>query len=705
MVSSDDLRLIHETLKRSPTETELACFENLWSEHCSYRSTRRLLRTLPTTGPDVIIGPGDDAAIVRYSDDIALAIGMESHNHPSYVDPVNGAATGVGGIVRDIISMGARPIALMDPLFFGPPTQEKNHHLLEHVVLGIGGYGNCIGVPVLRGDLVIDAGYNGNPLVNVVCVGICKPDRFVTGRVKETGNHLLLLGAPTGRDGIGGASFASKDLSENSGEERPSVQIGDPFTEKLLIDATLAMIEKELVVSCRDLGAAGLAGASSEMCSTLGGHICADKVHLREEGMTPREIMVSESQERMLLEIRPENIEEIMDLAERYDLVCSDIGQVIAEPRYLVTYEEETICDLDIHFLTEGAPKCTWVGTSYDVQKPYTCPQIPLKELCLNILSHPECASKQWIYEQYDHDVQTRTISFGKDAGLLKLGNDSMLGLSCGCNPRQIVLDPYTGTANAVYENAANLACMGVAPLCIVNCLNFASPEHPEIYWQIEQSILGMGDMCRKLSIPVVGGNVSLYNESDETKTQIPPTPTIGMIGRAPIIVPRAVSTGDHIYLCSSNPDPADECGNGEGMGGSLLDALTECNGTPPAYADIEILAFVRAAVQSGAVTITDISQGGFIAALATMTQDAMITIPGDVDPTSFLFTESYGKFLVFGADKEKIEATLPSSTLTKLGVVSGEGLRIKCKNEEIMLSHEELKKARETVTDLMHLA
>ena len=700
MVSSDDLRLILDTLKREPTETELACFENLWSEHCSYRSTRRLLGTLPTTGPDVIVGPGDDAAIVRYSDDIALAIGMESHNHPSYVDPVNGAATGVGGIVRDIISMGARPIALMDPLCFGDPTQKKNHHLLEHVVRGISGYGNCIGVPVVRGDLIVEAGYDGNPLVNVVCVGICEPDKFITGRVKKPGNHLLLLGAPTGRDGVGGASFASKDLAENSEEERPSVQIGDPFTEKLLIEATLAMIEEGIVVSCRDLGAAGLAGASSEMCSTFGGHICAERVHLRETLMTPREIMVSESQERMLLEVQPADVERIMEIAQRYDLMCSDIGRVIAEPRYLVTYEKETICDLDVHFLTDGAPKCTWNSTSYNVTKPYRAPKRSLKELCLQILSHPECASKQWIYEQYDHDVQTRTISFGKDAGLLKLGN-SMLGLSCGCNPRQIALDPYTGTANAVYENAANLACMGVEPLCIVNCLNFASPEHPHIYWQIDQSIQGMGDMCRELSIPVVGGNVSLYNESDETGTHILPTPSIGMIGRAPIVVPREVGDGDSICLCSSKLGSAQE---GEGMGGSVLDALTECNGSPPARGEVDILASIRSAVQSGTVTITDISQGGLIAALATMTYNAEIEIPIDsIDPVSFLCNELYGRFLVCGSDKKSIEAALPTCSLTELGFVGGEGIRIRFKSGEIVLFPEEVKHARESLTDLMH--
>jgi phosphoribosylformylglycinamidine synthase len=422
--------------------------------------------------------------------------------------------------------------------------------------------------------------------------------------------------------------------------------------------------------------------------------------------MTPREIMVSESQERMLLEVRPADIEQVMALAERYDLICRDVGWVIAEPKYLVTYEEEVICDLDIHFLTGGAPKCAWNGTPYNAVKPYIAPQGSLKELCLRVLSHPECASKQWIYEQYDHDVQTRTISFGRDAGLLKLGSDSMLGLSCGCNPRQIMLDPYTGAANAVYENAANLACMGVEPLCVVNCLNFASPEHPKIYWQIEQSIRGMGDMCKNLSIPVVGGNVSLYNESDETKTQIPPTPCIGMIGRAPLVVPQTVKDGDHIYLCSSNFFAQEEEKEGDGMGGSILDALTGCQGTPPACAEADILICIRAAVQSEAVVITDISQGGLITALATVTHNATIQMPKDVvDSLFFLFAESYGRFLVFGSDRVGIESAFKTCTLTELGTVGGEGLIIRCRNEEVMLLPGELERARESLTDLMHPA
>ncbi len=411
MLSDADLAEARRLLGREPTPVEAACLENLWSEHCSYRSTKHLLRTLPTTGPDVLIGPGDDAAIVRFSDEVALAIGMESHNHPSYVDPYDGAATGVGGIVRDVLSMGARPIALMDPLYFGPLEDEKNRHLFSGVVSGIGGYGNCIGVPVVRGEVVVDPSYSGNPLVNVVCVGTVAPDAYITGRVQVPGSKLLLVGAPTGRDGLGGASFASRDLSEDSeAADRPSVQIGDPFMEKLLIEGILAMVETGKVLSCRDLGAAGLAGASSEMCSTFGGRLKADQVHLRETGMTPVEIMLAESQERMCLEVAPDDVGLIGGLADRYDLPWSEIGEVIAEPRYIVTFWDEVVCDLPMEVLIEGAPGCALPEQPYAAERPFVRPTRPLRELALLVLAHPEVASRAWVSEQYDRDVQVRTV-------------------------------------------------------------------------------------------------------------------------------------------------------------------------------------------------------------------------------------------------------------------------------------------------------
>jgi phosphoribosylformylglycinamidine synthase subunit PurL len=688
MLSDADLAEARRLLGREPTPVEAACLENLWSEHCSYRSTKHLLRTLPTTGPDVLIGPGDDAAIVRFSDEVALAIGMESHNHPSYVDPYDGAATGVGGIVRDVLSMGARPIALMDPLYFGPLEDEKNRHLFSGVVSGIGGYGNCIGVPVVRGELVIDPSYAGNPLVNVVCVGTVRPDAYITGRVQKPGSRLLLVGAPTGRDGLGGASFASRDLSEDAeAADRPSVQIGDPFTEKLLIEGILAMVATGKVLSCRDLGAAGLAGASSEMCSTFGGHIRADKVHLRETGMNPVEIMLAESQERMCLEVAPDDVGLIGGLAERYDLAWSEIGEVIAEPHYIVTFWDEVVCDLPMEILIEGAPSCALPEQPYAAERAFARPARPLRELALLVLAHPEVADRRWVAEQYDRDVQVRTVDAHHDAAVLRLGN-AALALSCGCNPRQIHLKPYEGTANAVLENAANLACVGAVPVAIVNCLNFASPVHPEIYWQLVQSVRGLGDMARTLGCPVVGGNVSLYNESDEHNTQIKPTPSIGMVGKGPIRCWTRPAAGWTLALVGET---------GPDFGGSVLDAVTGCGGHAPTMGDPTTLVPVRNAVAgSERVTATDLSQGGLLAALVAIAPDSEVALEGDL--LEALFAETPGRFLLAAADPGLI-ADLPHRVI---GTVGGAGLRVTGHDGRLVLTPEEIEAALGTLSRRM---
>ncbi|WP_292518601.1 phosphoribosylformylglycinamidine synthase subunit PurL [Methanoculleus sp.] len=688
MLPAQDLGLLRTTLGRDLTDVEIACFENLWSEHCSYRSTRPLLRTLPTEGSEVLLGPGDDAAIVRFSETCALAIGMESHNHPSYVDPYDGAATGVGGIVRDILSMGARPIALMDPLYFGPLDSEKNRYLLEHVVAGIGDYGNCIGVPVVRGELVFDPSYSGNPLVNVVCVGVVDSDRYITARVKRPGSHLVLVGSSTGRDGLGGASFASRDLSENAeAVDRPSVQVGDPYTEKLLIDAILAMAGTGKVLSCRDLGAAGLAGASSEMASTFGAVIHADRVHLRETGMVPREIMLAESQERMLIEVAPEDVALMGAIAEKYDLAWSDIGEVIEEPRYIVKFHGETVADLPIYLLVGGAPLCRWETRPYAAEKSFVRPATPVKDLALAVLAHPDVARKDWVYEQYDRDVQLRSVSLLHDAAVLRL-EEKALVLSCGCNPRHIYLKPFEGAANAVIENASNLACLGADPLCIVDCLNFASPEHPETYWQIEQAVLGLGDAARRMGVPIVGGNVSLYNESDEFGTEIKPTPSLGMIGRGEIRKWTAPAEGEKLALIGrTEPD----------YGGSVLDAVTGCGGSAPAMADPAVVAVVRDLVREGRVTTaTDLSRGGLVAALAKVAPRADVTLAGD--PLAELFSETCGRFLVAVPD----ESALAGVEHRLIGTVGGDALTLRLKEGTVVITPEEIATALGTTSRTM---
>ena len=690
-MQGEDLAILRRELGRELTDVELACFENLWSEHCSYRSTKTLLRTLPTEGKDVLLGPGDDAAVVRYSEDFALAVGMESHNHPSYVDPYHGAATGVGGIVRDVVSMGARPIALMDPLYFGTFEHEKNRYLFEHVVAGIGDYGNCIGVPVVGGEVVVDPSYRGNPLVNVICVGIVHPDRYLTARAKKPGSHLLLVGSSTGRDGMGGASFASRDLTEDSeAEDRPSVQIGDPYTEKLIIDAILEMADTGKILSCKDLGAAGLAGASSEMCASFGALIHADRVHLREAGMTPPEIMVSESQERMLIEVDPADVPDMGAIAEKYDLGWSDIGEVIPEDRYIVRFRGKVVADLPIQLLAGDAPLCFWEKRPAPAKEPFRVSAAPagnLKHLALLVLSHPEVARKNWVTEQYDHDVQLRSVSLSRDAAVIRLGEGALF-LSSGCNPRQIGLAPYEGTANSLLENAANLAVLGATPLCIVNCLNFASPVHPEIYWQIEQCILGLGDMARRIKVPVVGGNVSLYNESDEFRTKILPTPSIGLLGKGELRPWKAAPEGSLLALVGeTRPE----------FGGSVLDAVTGCGGEPPAVADPAVVSAIRDLVaRGGCEAATDLSQGGLISALAALSPSASVEL--GQDPLCDLLSESAGRFLL----AVKNESRMSGLPYRIIGEAGGEGLRVRAGAQSFVLSSEELDRALSSLTRVM---
>ncbi|MHC1592858.1 MAG: phosphoribosylformylglycinamidine synthase subunit PurL, partial [Methermicoccaceae archaeon] len=423
MVSGEDFETITKALGREPNLVEQGCFLNLWSEHCAYRSSASVLATLPSSGMRMIVGPGDDAAVVRLENGWALAIGMESHNHPSYVDPYNGAATGVGGIVRDILSMGARPIALMDPLYFGELKRPKNIFLFEHVVAGIADYGDCIGVPVVGGELFFHDSYSGNPLVNVVCIGLVREDGIITSTSKRAGDAIVLMGSTTGRDGLGGASFASRDLSSCSDEDRPSVQIGDPYTEKLLIEATLEAKEKGLVKACKDLGAAGLTGASTELAAKggLGLTIDADKVPLRDEGLTPYEILIAESQERAVLEVAPEDVDKVFAIAQKYDLAHAVVGKLTQEKRFVVMFRGEAVVDVPIELLVGGAPMYERATAPPRRESTIEVPEAhDLKESLLALLSSPNIASGEWVYRQYDHEVQLRTYTKpGQDAGVL----------------------------------------------------------------------------------------------------------------------------------------------------------------------------------------------------------------------------------------------------------------------------------------------
>jgi phosphoribosylformylglycinamidine synthase len=664
---------------------------------------------MPTKGDVVVVGPGDDAAIIKLGDGLALAIAMESHNHPSYVDPYDGAATGVGGIVRDVISMGAQPIALMDCLYFGSLEKEKNHYLFEHVVQGISDYGNCIGVPVVNGEVYFHSSYDGNPLVNVVCVGLCQVEKLVTGRVKKPGSKIVLIGSSTGRDGLGGASFASRDLSEESeASDRPSVQIGDPYTEKLLIDATLEAVNLGYVLACRDLGAAGLSGASAEMCSTFGGRITLDAIPLRETGMTPREILVSESQERMVFEVSPEHVDDMLAIARKYDLNGAIIGEVIEEPNYVVKYRENIVADIPIKLLTEGAPLCRPEHPRIlSKHKERVVREMTLQEKALRVLSSFNVASKEWVYRQYDHEVQTRTIvKPGEGAAVLSIDSSRGIALSSGCNPAQVAADPFNGAASTVFENAMNLAVKGAIPVTFVNCLNFGNPEKEEVFYQLERAVNGLSHAARILETPIVGGNVSLYNESEEFHTAIIPTPSIGMVGILTDVskVPAAFFNheGDAIILVGETyPE----------YGGSEFAELFGIEGVipkPRAEVKKNIDALVEA-IETGKVSAAnDIGRGGILSALAYMCArfGARVNLSHVLAEENELFSETSGRaiLVVSRSDLNAVATVLEARDVpfTSIGTVGGEALSIVIGDNTLILPLKTIKQGLNVLNNRM---
>ncbi|WP_135819673.1 phosphoribosylformylglycinamidine synthase subunit PurL [Halostella litorea] len=662
-LADSDRELVVEELGRDPTRAEEALFENLWSEHCAYRSSRPLLSAFDSEGERVVVGPGDDAAVVSLDEDTYVTMGVESHNHPSYVDPYDGAATGVGGIVRDTLSMGAYPIALADSLYFGDFDREHSRYLFDGVVEGIGDYGNSIGVPTVAGSVAFHDDYEGNPLVNVACVGLVDdPERLVTAEAQEPGNKLVLVGNATGRDGLGGASFASEDLSEDAEtEDRPAVQVGDPYTEKLLIEANEALVDEGLVESARDLGAAGLGGASSELVAKggLGAHIELERVHQREPNMTALEILLAESQERMCYEVAPDDVDRVREIAERYDLGCSVIGEV-TDGNYVCEFEGETVVDAPAEFLGDGAPMNDL--PSEEPSQPETdLPEADLAEAFEAVVGSPNAASKRWVYRQYDHEVGVRTsVPPGDDAAVLAIREaETGLAVSAGADPDWTDAAPYDGARAVALENATNLAAKGATPLAAVDCLNGGNPEKPDVYGGFKGIVDGLADMCAALDVPVVGGNVSLYNDSPSGP--IPPTPTLAMTGtKAGYDAPPAAAAPEGDLLVVGDPALS---GESVPLGGS--EYLAQFGGSDrfPALPD-EPGAFVSAlaAVADDDATraVHDVSHGGLAVALAEMvTAEAGldVSLPDDADPTAALFHERPGRAVVQTTDADAVRA------------------------------------------------
>ncbi|RRJ33563.1 phosphoribosylformylglycinamidine synthase subunit PurL [Halocatena pleomorpha] len=690
-LSASDYELVVSELDRDPTPAEEALFENLWSEHCAYRSSRPLLSAFDSNSDAVVVGPGDDAAVVALSDSVYITLGIESHNHPSYVDPYDGAATGVGGIVRDTMSMGAYPIALTDSLYFGSFADEHPRYLFEGVVEGIADYGNSIGVPTVGGSVVFHPEYAGNPLVNVACVGVVTPDRLVTAEAQNAGNTLVLVGNATGRDGLGGASFASEDLSEDAEtEDRPAVQVGDPYTEKLLIEANEALLDEELIESARDLGAAGLGGASSELVAKggLGARIELDSVHQREPNMSALEILLAESQERMCYEVAPEHVDRVQEIADRFDLGSSVIGTV-TEGNYVCTFDGETVVDVPADYLADGAPMNDLDSVPPTPPEETDLPTPTLETAFESVLASPSTASKRWVYRQYDHEVGTRTIVRpGDDAAVLaarECEDERGIAIAAGSNPNWTALNPYDGARAVALEVTTNLAAKGATPLAAVDCLNGGNPETPSVYGGFKGIVDGLADMCRALSVPVVGGNVSLYNDS--ASGPIPPTPTLAMVGTTtgydapPLGFPDSdepepgtiLLIGDHTVASERTPR----------LGGSEYLAQfdgTDAFPTPPgesvATAFVEALAAV--ATDEHTKAVHDVSHGGLAVALAEMISEnrgAEVTLTGDDNGAGLLFHERTGRAVVETTAPTAVRAAFPDNVpVERIGYTDASG-------------------------------
>jgi phosphoribosylformylglycinamidine synthase II len=660
-LTDEELERIRSTLGRAPNRAELAMYAAMWSEHCSYKSSKVHLRTLPTEGPAVLVGPGEDAGVVDVGDGLACVFKLESHSHPSAIEPVQGAATGVGGIVRDVLSMGARPVALMDPLRFGPLDDARNRWLLSGVVAGIGQYGNSIGVPTVGGEVKFAGPHGPNPTINVLCLGLAPSDRLVRARAEGEGNHLVLIGARTGRDGIGGVSvLASRTLGEASDESRPSVQIGDPFSEKLLIEACLEMIDAGLLAGLQDLGGAGITCAVSESAARAGtgAEIDLDAVPLRERGMEPFEILTSESQERMLAVVRPEDLGGVETVCRKWGLASALLGRVTTDGRVRVRMEGTIVAEVPARSLAEEGPVYErpmappgWLDDLQEDDPTYSAAPDDLGECFFRVLGSANVASRRWVFEQYDSLVQGNTLAGpGGDAALVRLeGTLRALAVSTDGNGRYGYLDPYLGGAHAVAEAARNVACTGARPLAVTNCLNFGDPERPEVMWAFAEAVRGMGEACRVLETPVTGGNVSFYNETGDSAVY--PTPVVGMLGLLEDYRLRlgiGFAPGAVVYLLGETfPE----------LGGSEYAevVLGKISGRPPGL-DLEREArlvdlLIEAARSDVVASAHDCSEGGMAVALAesAIAGDCgfALNLPGDLPDHLALFSESASRVVV----------------------------------------------------------
>ncbi|AIF42451.1 phosphoribosylformylglycinamidine synthase subunit PurL [Virgibacillus sp. SK37] len=683
-LSDEEFNMIKKILNRLPNFTETGIFSVMWSEHCSYKTSKPLLSKFPTKAPHVLQGPGEGAGIIDIGDNQAVVFKIESHNHPSAVEPYQGAATGVGGIIRDVFSMGARPVALMNSLRFGNLTTDRVKYLFSEVVNGISGYGNCVGVPTVGGEVQFDESYEDNPLVNAMCIGLISHAEIQKGIAAGVGNTVLYAGAPTGRDGIHGATFASDDLGEDSAKDRPAVQVGDPFMEKLLIEACLEVIHSDALVGMQDMGAAGLTSSASEMASKAGTgmEMNLDLVPQREQNMNAYELMLSESQERMLLVVKQGREQEIIEVFEKYGLQAVAVGEVISEKVFRIKQHGEIMADIPVDSLADDAPVFHMPSEEAAYYKEFQQMEMEIPtvtnhaEMLRKLLQQPTIASKEWVYDQYDSMVQTNTVvTPGSDAAVIRVkGTDKALAITTDCNSRYIYLDPETGGKIAVAEAARNIVCSGARPLGLTDGLNYGNPTNPEIFWQMEKSVEGMSAACDALGSPVISGNVSLYNQSKGKS--IFPTPIVGMVGlheSLDHITPSHFQQAGHLIYVIGEAKAE--------FGGSELQNIVN-NGVYEGKAptiDLQVEAKrqqeILTAIKEGViVSAHDLSEGGLAVALAeSLFHDKELGLEVSLkgDSTVQLFSETQSRFVVsvHAENKEKFESIV--SNASQIGIVT----------------------------------
>jgi len=714
-LSDEEYERVLHALGREPNLVELGIFSVMWSEHCSYKSSRLHLKKLPTEAPWVICGPGENAGIIDIGDGpdgtkLAAIFKMESHNHPSYIEPYQGAATGVGGILRDVFTMGARPVANANALRFGRPDHPKMKHLVQGVVAGIGGYGNCVGVPTVCGETNFNPAYDGNILVNAMTVGVADADRIFYSAATGVGNPIVYVGSKTGRDGIHGATMASADFEEDAEAKRPTVQVGDPFTEKLLIEACLELMATDAIVAIQDMGAAGLTSSSVEMATNgkAGIRLDMNKVPCRETGMTPYEMMLSESQERMLMVLKPGKEAMAAAIFEKWELDFAVIGEVTDTRHMVLEFDGEVVCDIPLGPLAADAPEYDrpylsredyrdWAGIAPMAQRPDSS---DVGSDLLTLLACPNLSSRRWIAEQYDSQVGADTLQTGGNAGVVRVhGTKKALAISTDCTPRYVFADPYEGGKQAIAEAYRNLCAVGAKPLAVTNCLNFGNPQRPEIMAQFVHALDGMGHACRVLDFPIVSGNVSLYNESKATGggSAILPTPAIGGVGLiddyATMMTMPFKNEGDTIYLVApeewATPDP-----ERSHIGKSLW--LSEIHGrdegrAPPVDLTLEKNAgeTIRELIEAGLVSaVHDVSDGGLAVALAEMAiasgLGAEVSANPDYTAAQWWFGEDQGRYVITVPDTDAFNAQLAKGTrdedmarvgFRRIGTVGGDSL------------------------------